>query len=80
MTIVENHLLTVTGGIDTHADFHVAAVIDQIGPPDEGVQLVHVCDRGADDFEVLKSVIDHHDRDGKDYQKNSLQRCATCLE
>lgn len=28
-------------------------VIDQIGPPDEGVQLVHVCDRGADDFEVF---------------------------
>jgi len=28
-------------------------VIDEIGPPDEGVQLVHVCDRGADDFEVF---------------------------
>jgi hypothetical protein len=28
-------------------------VIDQIGPPAEGVQLVHVFDRGADDFEVF---------------------------
>jgi hypothetical protein len=31
MTIVENHLLTVTGGIDTHLDFHVAAAIDSNG-------------------------------------------------
>ncbi len=31
MTIVENHLLTVTGGIDTHLDFHVAAVVDSNG-------------------------------------------------
>jgi hypothetical protein len=28
-------------------------VIDQIGPPATGVQWVHVCDRGADDFEVF---------------------------
>ncbi len=28
-------------------------VIDQIGHPTEGVQLVHVFDRGADDFEVF---------------------------
>lgn len=28
-------------------------VIDQIGPPAEGVELVHVFDRGADDFEVF---------------------------
>ncbi len=28
-------------------------VIDQIGTPGDGVQLVHVCDRGADDFEVF---------------------------
>jgi len=27
-------------------------VIDQIGPPGEGVELVHVMDRGADNFEV----------------------------
>ena len=31
MTIVENHLLSVTGGIDTHRDFHVAAVVDSNG-------------------------------------------------
>ncbi len=31
MTIVENHLLTVTGGIDTHLDFHVAAAVDSNG-------------------------------------------------
>ena len=31
MTIVENHLLTVTGGIDTHLDFHVAAAVDANG-------------------------------------------------
>ena len=28
-------------------------VIDQIGPPPAGAQWVHVCDRGADDFEVF---------------------------
>jgi hypothetical protein len=28
-------------------------VIDQIGTPGDGVELVHVCDRGADDFEVF---------------------------
>jgi hypothetical protein len=28
-------------------------VIDQIGPPSEGVELVHVLDRGADNFEVF---------------------------
>lgn len=31
MTIVENHLLSVTGGIDTHRDFHVAAAVDPNG-------------------------------------------------
>jgi len=31
MTIVENHLLSVTGGIDTHRDFHVTAAIDPNG-------------------------------------------------
>ena len=29
------------------------AVIDQVGPPAEGVEWIHVCDRGADDFEVF---------------------------
>ena len=28
-------------------------VIDQIGPPPAGAEWVHVCDRGADDFEVF---------------------------
>jgi hypothetical protein len=31
MTIVENLFLTVTGGIVTHLDFHVAAAIDSNG-------------------------------------------------
>jgi len=31
MTIVENQTITVTGGVDTHLDFHVAAAIDQNG-------------------------------------------------
>jgi len=35
-------------------------VIDQIGPPDEGVQLVHVCDRGADDFEVFCHLLQNN--------------------
>jgi transposase len=30
MTIVENHI-QITGGVDTHLDFHVAAVIDANG-------------------------------------------------
>jgi hypothetical protein len=28
-------------------------VIDQVGPPPDGVRFTHVCDRGADNFEVL---------------------------
>ena len=35
-------------------------LIDQIGPPGEGVQLVHVCDRGADDFEVFCHLQQNH--------------------
>ena len=31
MTIVENRTITVTGGIDTHLDFHVAADVDSNG-------------------------------------------------
>jgi len=31
MTIVENQTITVTGGVDTHLDFHVAAAIDSNG-------------------------------------------------
>ena len=33
-------------------------VIDQIGKPSEGVQYVHVCDRGADDFEVFCHLLE----------------------
>jgi hypothetical protein len=32
-------------------------VINQIGAPQEGVEFVHVCDRGADDFEVFCHLI-----------------------
>ena len=31
MTIVENPTITVTGGIDTHSEFHVAAAVDANG-------------------------------------------------
>jgi transposase len=31
MTIVENHTITVTGGVDTHSGFHVAAAVDSNG-------------------------------------------------
>jgi transposase len=31
MTIVDSRVLEVTGGVDTHLDFHVAAALDQIG-------------------------------------------------
>jgi len=34
-------------------------VVDQIGRPAEGVQLIHVFDRGADDFEVFCHLIDN---------------------
>jgi hypothetical protein len=34
--------------------------IDQIGQPGEGVQLIHVCDRGADDFEVFCNLQQNH--------------------
>ena len=32
-------------------------VIDDVGQPPEGVQFVHVCDRGADDFEVFCHLV-----------------------
>ena len=31
MTIVESATITVTGGVDTHLDFHVAAAVDGDG-------------------------------------------------
>jgi hypothetical protein len=36
-------------------------VIEQIGRPAEGVQLVHVFDRGADDFEVFCRLLQNSD-------------------
>lgn len=36
-------------------------VVDQIGRPAEGVQLIHVFDRGADDFEVFCHLIENGD-------------------
>lgn len=37
-------------------------VIDQVGPPAEGVELVHVFDRGADDFEVFCHLLENGDQ------------------
>jgi hypothetical protein len=34
-------------------------VIDQVGAPPSGVQWVHVCDRGADDFEVFCRLLEN---------------------
>jgi hypothetical protein len=33
------------------------AVIDQVGPPAEGVELIHVLDRGGDNFEVYCHLV-----------------------
>jgi len=35
-------------------------VIDQVGPPPEGVRWVHVMDRGADNFEVYCHCVEQH--------------------
>jgi hypothetical protein len=34
-------------------------VIDRVGPPREGVEWIHVCDRDADDFEVFCHLIEN---------------------
>jgi hypothetical protein len=34
-------------------------LIDQIGPPPEGAAWIHVCDRGADDFEVFCHLLEN---------------------
>jgi hypothetical protein len=34
-------------------------LIDEIGPPPQGTQWIHVCDRGADDFEVFYHALQH---------------------
>jgi hypothetical protein len=37
-------------------------LIEQVGPPPEGVQFIDVCDRAADDFEVFcKLLLNRHD-------------------
>lgn len=37
-------------------------LIDQIGPPAEGLRFIDICDRGADNFEVYcKLLLNHHD-------------------
>lgn len=34
-------------------------VIDQVGCPGEGIEWIHVCDRGADDFEVFCHLLEN---------------------
>jgi hypothetical protein len=34
-------------------------VIDEVGPPREGVEWIHVCDRDADDFEVFCHLLEN---------------------
>ena len=34
-------------------------VIDQVGPPPEGTEFIHVCDRGADNFEVYCHLLEN---------------------
>jgi hypothetical protein len=34
------------------------AMIDAVGPPSDGVQWVHVCDRGADNFELFYHLME----------------------
>jgi hypothetical protein len=36
-------------------------VIDQVGPAPEGARFVHVCDRGADNFEVYCHLLEQRD-------------------
>ncbi len=47
MSIVDSPVLTaVTGGVDTHVDFHVAAALDHIGGL-LGVEAFDVSDAGC---------------------------------
>jgi hypothetical protein len=34
-------------------------VIDQVGPPPDGSEFIHVCDRGADNFEVFCHLVEN---------------------
>ncbi|MEZ6108593.1 MAG: hypothetical protein R3B96_21535 [Pirellulaceae bacterium] len=38
----------------------MGTVIDQIGSPPEQATYIHVCDRGADNFEVYCHLLQHH--------------------
>jgi hypothetical protein len=62
MTIVENQTITVTGGVDTHLDFHVAAAIDSNG----GVLGVETFDTTTSGYRQLVArvaiVCDRQDR------------------
>jgi hypothetical protein len=50
-------------------------VIDQVGQPDEGVELVHVMDRGADNFEVYC----HCQEQGTDWVVRVTQKSRNIL-
>ena len=50
MTIVENPTAVITGGVDTHLDFHVAAAIDANG----GTLGTETFGVGADHYEQLR--------------------------
>jgi hypothetical protein len=69
-------------------------VIDRVGPPPEGVRFLHVCDRGADNFDVYCHLIAQrsgwviraaqlqrrvHDDAGRATSLNKLIRRAPCL-
>lgn len=45
-------------------------VIDQVGPPPEGVQWIHTLDRGADNFEVFCHLVEQ----GDDWVVRATQR------
>ena len=62
MTIVENHLLTVTGGIDTHLEFHVAAAVDSNG----GVLGVETFDTTTGGFRRLVAWLAGFGNDQRD--------------
>jgi len=47
-------------------------VIDQVGPPPEGGEFIHVCDRGADNFEVFCHLLEN--RCGWVVRASSLHR------
>jgi hypothetical protein len=48
MTIVENPTITVTGGVDTHLEFHVAAAVDANGGTPTRIQTSELHDPGLD--------------------------------